>query len=150
MFQSFGLYTHIRANRIKSVLILCGFVVLILVLTYALNLVYIAFVYSNRDLTIGQITSVIESAGVGLDPNAVTLTFTPASGSASTDTMTNQAASSTTWPPSGANVDGQAIKISAVYPFKTFLAVFWVGDGHAVADSGTFYLPASSTEMIQF
>ena len=101
-------------------------------------------------VTIGQITSVIESAGVGLDPNAVTLTFTPASGTASTDTMANQAASSTTWPPSTANADGQTVKISAVYPFRTFLAVFWVGDGHAVSDSGTFYLPASSTELIQF
>ncbi len=57
MFQSFGLYTHIRANRIKSVLILCGFVVLILVLTYALNLVAIAFAYSESDLSIGQIVS---------------------------------------------------------------------------------------------
>lgn len=57
MFQSFGLYTHIRANRIKSVLILCGFVVLILVLTWALNLVAIAFSYSSSDLTIGQIMS---------------------------------------------------------------------------------------------
>ncbi|MFI5016217.1 MAG: M48 family metallopeptidase [Hyphomicrobiales bacterium] len=55
MFQSFGLYTHIRANKIKSVLILCGFVVLILILTYALNLVAIAFSYSSDDLTIGQI-----------------------------------------------------------------------------------------------
>lgn len=54
MFQSFGLYTHIRANRIKSVLILCGFVVLILVLTYALNLVFVAFTYADRDLTLGQ------------------------------------------------------------------------------------------------
>ena len=37
MFRAFGLYTHIRANRIKSVLILCGFVVLIVVITYALD-----------------------------------------------------------------------------------------------------------------
>jgi heat shock protein HtpX len=57
MFQSFGLYTHIRANRIKSVVILCGFVVLILVLTYALNLVYVAFAYGDRDPTIAQMIS---------------------------------------------------------------------------------------------
>ena len=54
MFQSFGLYTHIRANRIKSVLILAGFVVLILVLTWALNLAVAAFTYSYADLSIGQ------------------------------------------------------------------------------------------------
>ncbi|SDR62346.1 Heat shock protein. Metallo peptidase. MEROPS family M48B [Rhizobiales bacterium GAS191] len=51
MFQSFGLYTHIRANKIKSVVILCGFVVLILVMTYALNLVAIAFSSSGGYLT---------------------------------------------------------------------------------------------------
>lgn len=100
-------------------------------------------------VTIGQIAGVIEGAAAGLDPNAVTLTFTPASGSASTGTMANQAASATTWPPSTANADGQSVKISAVYPFHTFLAIFWAG-AHSVADSGTFYLPASSTEQIQF
>jgi heat shock protein HtpX len=57
MFQSFGLYTHIRANRIKSVLILCGFVVLILVLTYALDLVAVVFSYPSGYLTTGQIMS---------------------------------------------------------------------------------------------
>ncbi|MFI4994906.1 MAG: M48 family metallopeptidase [Hyphomicrobiales bacterium] len=61
MFQSFGLYTHIRANRIKSVLILCGFVVLILIMTYALNLVAVAFSYSRSDLSIGQIMSFASS-----------------------------------------------------------------------------------------
>jgi len=51
MFQSFGLYTHIRANKIKSVVILCGFVVLILIMTYALNLVAIAFSSQGHYLT---------------------------------------------------------------------------------------------------
>jgi heat shock protein HtpX len=55
MFQSFGLYTHIRANRIKSVLILFGFVVLILVLTYALNLVAVAYTYSHYDPSPAQV-----------------------------------------------------------------------------------------------
>jgi heat shock protein HtpX len=57
MFRAFGLYTHIRANRIKSVLILCGFVVLILVITYALDLVAVAFSYSNGYLSTGEILS---------------------------------------------------------------------------------------------
>jgi heat shock protein HtpX len=55
MFQAFGLHTHIRANRIKSTLILVGFVFLILVLTYALNLVFIAISYGEYGLNIGQI-----------------------------------------------------------------------------------------------
>jgi hypothetical protein len=100
--------------------------------------------------TIGGITSVIKSAGVGLDPGSVVVTFTPATGSASSDTMTNQLTSTTTWPPSGANTPGQNVKISLKYPFRTFLAVFWVGAGPPLNDSGVFYLPATSTEKIQF
>ena len=100
--------------------------------------------------TIGQITSTIQSAGVGLDANAVTVTFTPASGSATTDTMTNQIASTTNWPPTGANAPGQNVKIALKYPFRTILAVFWVGAGRPLNDSGVFYLAASSTEPIQF
>ena len=55
MFRAFGLYTHIRANRIKSVLILCGFVVLIVVITYAFDLVAVAFSYPNGYLSTGEI-----------------------------------------------------------------------------------------------
>lgn len=55
MFRAFGLYTHIRANRIKSILILFGFVVLILAVTYALDLVLVAFAYPNGYLSTGEI-----------------------------------------------------------------------------------------------
>jgi heat shock protein HtpX len=57
MFRAFGLYTHIRANRIKSVLILFGFVILILAITYALDLLLIAFSYPNGYLSTGEILS---------------------------------------------------------------------------------------------
>jgi len=101
-------------------------------------------------VTIGNITGVIQSAGVGLDQDAVSVTFTPAIGTASSDTMRNQLASTTIWPPSTANTPGQTVAISAKYQFKTFLGVFWVGAGRPLNDSGTFYLPAASSEPIQF
>jgi len=101
-------------------------------------------------VTIGTITSVIKTAGVGLDASSVSVTFTPASGSASTDTITNQLTNTTIWPPSSSNAPGQLVKISLKYRFQTFLAVFWVGAGAPLNDSGSFYLPASSTEPIQF
>ena len=101
-------------------------------------------------VTIGQITGMIKSAGPGLDPNATTVTFTPASGSATSDTMTNLLASNTTWPPSSANGIGQNVKIALSYPFRTVLAIFWVGDGQAINDSQVFNLSASSTEPIQY
>jgi hypothetical protein len=101
-------------------------------------------------VTIGQITSVIQAAGTGLPASTTTVTFTPASGSASSETMVHQLARTTVWPPSGANGPGKDVKIQVTYPFQTFLAVFWVGAGQPLNDSGTFNLGASSTQPIQF
>jgi hypothetical protein len=101
-------------------------------------------------VTIGQITSVIKAAGPGLPPSTTTVTLTPANGPASSDTMANQLTSTTVWPPSGANAPGQDVKIVVWYPFRTILAVFWVGAGAPLNDSGVFNLSASSTEPIQF
>ncbi len=101
-------------------------------------------------VTIGQITTVIKTAGAGLDPNATTVTFTPASGSATSDTIRNLLNSTATWPPTGANSTGQNVKISMKYPFRTVLAVFWVGAGQPLNDSQVFNLSASSTELIQY
>ena len=100
-------------------------------------------------VTIGQITSVIKKAGAGLPPSTTVVTLTPASGSASSDTMANQLTSATVWPPSAANAPGQNIKIKVTYPFRTFLAVFWTGAG-SVNDSGVFNIGASSSAPIQF
>lgn len=100
-------------------------------------------------VTIGQIAGVIKSAGVGLDTDNTTLTLTPASGSATSDTITNLISNSTDWPPSTCYSPGQPVKISATYPFRTFLAMFWMG-GRGLNDSQTFTLGASSTELIQF
>ncbi len=99
---------------------------------------------------IGQITSVIKAAGPGLDADQVTVTYTPASGSATSDTMTNLMTNTTTWPPAAANAPGQNVKIAVVYRFRTLLAVFWPGTGGPAADSQSFNLSASSTEPIQY
>jgi hypothetical protein len=101
-------------------------------------------------VNIGQIVTVIENSGVGLDPGSVTATFTPATGSATSGTLSTLSSNTTTFPPSGANVAGQNVKISLVYPFRTILAIFWAGDGQPVRDSQVFHLGASSTEPIQY
>ncbi len=100
-------------------------------------------------VTIGNIVTYMKSAGGGFDGDNVTLTFTPQSGSATSDTMTNLAASTTSFPPSTAYATGNTVKISAKYKFKTILAMLWFG-ASPVNDSGTFYLTASSTELIQY
>ena len=43
MFQAYGLYSHIRANRIRSVVLLAGFVVLLHALLFSLLLILNAF-----------------------------------------------------------------------------------------------------------
>ena len=97
-------------------------------------------------VTIGQITSVILTAGPGLDADQVNVTFTPASGSTSSGTITSQLTSTTVWPPSGANAPGQTVKIAVKYPFQTFLGILWKQS----VGQQTFYLAASSSEPIQF
>lgn len=101
-------------------------------------------------VNIGQIVTRIESTGLGLDPATVTATFTPANGTATSDTLANLASSTSVFPPTTANGPGQNVKISLVYPFRTVLAVFWAGAGRPISDSQTFHLGASSTEAIQY
>lgn len=43
MFQSYGLYSHIQTNRMRSMILLGGFVLLLQALTFSLMLIYQAF-----------------------------------------------------------------------------------------------------------
>lgn len=101
-------------------------------------------------VSVGTITGVIRSNAVGIDPTTVTLTFTPSSGTATSGTMSSLASNSTIFPPNAANAQGQTVKISANYAFKSILSIFWVGAGQGRNYSGTFNLSASSAEPIQF
>ncbi|WP_036293759.1 M48 family metallopeptidase [Methylosinus sp. PW1] len=51
MFHAYGLYTHIQANRLRSLLLLAGFVVLLLALLFAVALLFEA----SQDGTLPQI-----------------------------------------------------------------------------------------------
>jgi hypothetical protein len=83
----------------------------------------------------------------------MTVTLTPSQGSAITDTLDNLVSSSsysaTTWPPSTANAVGQPVTISVVYPFNSGISMFWPGV-KPTTFHGRFYMPASSTDLIQF
>src|SRR5260370_8018949 len=67
-------------------------------------------------VTIGQITTVIQTAGVGLPASTTTVTFTPASGSASSDPMTNHLTSTPTFPPSGAQPPPPNVQTNLRFP----------------------------------
>jgi hypothetical protein len=100
-------------------------------------------------VTVGQIATVIKTAGVGLDASALSLTFTPSTGSAITCTMTNCLTNTTQWPPSGANAIGMTVQISANYPFRSGIAFLWPG----TRPTGSFpamNFPALSKDLIQF
>lgn len=102
--------------------------------------------------TISGIAGTIESAGVGLLPDQLSLTFTPNSGTAISCVLQdclNGTQASTPWPPASANVPGMDIVISATYPFSSAIALFWPGAGPGVVFP-TFQLPATSRERIQF
>jgi heat shock protein HtpX len=49
MFQAYGLYGHIQANRIRSVILLAGFVVLLHVLLFSILLIWSAFLGGTFD-----------------------------------------------------------------------------------------------------
>jgi hypothetical protein len=100
---------------------------------------------------VSDVATVIGNAARGLDPNQMTVTLT-SQGSATTDTLANLMSStysSTKWPPAGANAVGEAVKISALYPFNSGISMFWPGST-AVRPNGRVYMPASSTDQIQF
>lgn len=106
----------------------------------------------NCLVTVSQIATVVLQAGPGLDPDNTTMTLTAANGTDTTGTITNLRTggyATTNWPPTNSYATGQLVKISATYPFRTFLAMFWVG-GQAANYSKVFTLGASSTEPIQF
>jgi hypothetical protein len=104
-------------------------------------------------ITVSTIATVINNAAPGLDPNQMTVTLTPSQGSAINDTLANLMSSSTysatTWPPSGANAVGAPVQISVVYPFNSAISMFWPGT-KPIGPRGRIYLPASSTDLIQF
>ena len=49
MFHAYGLYSHIRANRLRSALLLAGFVALLHVLLFSILLLWSAFMGGTFD-----------------------------------------------------------------------------------------------------
>ena len=102
-------------------------------------------------MTISQIAQVIQTNGVGLPTDTVSLTFTPATGAATTCTLATciSGYTSTYWPPSGANAPQMKLKITGTYPFTSAISMLWSGAAN-ISRSGTFNLMAVSRENIQF
>lgn len=103
-------------------------------------------------VTISQIAGVIQSAGNGLPPDSLALTFTPAKGAVTNCTLNDCVANYTSvyWPPASANAVGNKLKITGVYPFQSILIMFWPGAGKPVGSASTLIFTAASLESIQY
>jgi len=102
--------------------------------------------------TISQIASIIQSSGQGLATDALTLTFTPSSGSATScvlqDCLANYA--TTAWPPGTANAPGEIVVISGVYRLTSALAMFWPGMRPVNGSPTSVSLTADARESMQY
>lgn len=101
-------------------------------------------------VTIRDIAGVIQSAGAGLDPAQLILTFQPQKASSITCALSSCRSNNTVWPPTGSNATGLTITISATYPFRSMISMFWPGAGGAYGPYTAVNFPASSRERIQF
>jgi Flp pilus assembly protein TadG len=97
--------------------------------------------------TLSDICRQIVQQGPGLIPDDLTLTFTSLSGAS---TYTGNACPGSVWPAGTIdNQPGQIISISASYPFKSAIALFWPGAGKTDAFP-TIIFPTTSSEVMQF
>jgi hypothetical protein len=100
----------------------------------------------------------IQYAGLGLDPTQLQVRFVSLTRTIGYETLQTALNDTTTyWPanaPGSASADigadpGQDLEIDIKYPFRSAIAFFWPGAGPGFT-FGTFTLPASSKEQIQF
>jgi Flp pilus assembly protein TadG len=104
-------------------------------------------------VTLGNIATVLKNSGPALIPSQTTVTFTDSSGAATTGSLADLMTSATAWPPSspaGTNAIGRTVTITAKYPFRSVISMFWPGTGRSVGPAGQVWFPASSTDRIQF
>jgi Flp pilus assembly protein TadG len=99
-------------------------------------------------MTVGEITQMLETKGIGLLPASLNVTLTDANGAITCNPVSTCTSSSTTWPRSGGNSTGQVVSISANYPFNTAISMFAPGSGGNGFQALTFY--AISQQVIDY
>ena len=105
---------------------------------------------NNCNVTIGQIAGVVKNASLGLDTTRMNLTFTPNSGSATACVLSECLNNTTVWPPSTASSPGMTVSVSAVYPFRSAISMFWPGARGGGMQFAAVNFGASSNDAMQF
>jgi len=111
-------------------------------------------------ITVGEVAERIRWTGVGLSPDELEVTLVAlrpsAAGPVPVGTPVNCNPLRTClgradmFPPADGNRPKvHSVSIQGVYPFRSAIAMFWPGAGRGMT-FGTFRLPASSVEVIQF
>lgn len=104
---------------------------------------------NNCTWTVADVTRTIRQAGVGLDPQRLSVTLISDAGSLSCNPISSCSGNATVWPPNNANTPGRRVTIRAAYGFQSAMVLFWPGAG-PMARTGTLNLPAESSQVIQF
>ena len=99
-------------------------------------------------VTLGQIASRFRDTGVGLAADQCNLTFTAVNGSINCR-LDQCLAMTGVWPTAPGNAAGQDIQISAVYTFRSAVAMVWPG-ARTVGTFAAVNFPATAREPIQF
>jgi Flp pilus assembly protein TadG len=103
---------------------------------------------NNCAATVQQIAQQIASAAVGLPQNVV-VTLTSATAANQVQCILSTCLTNTTvWPPTPDNQDGLDIEVSATYPFRSAISMFWPGSHPMAFAAGDF--PAYSRQTIQY
>lgn len=100
-------------------------------------------------VSVGTIAQQIASAGTGLAPGQLNVTFTSSSGSISCNPLNSCYSNATIWPPSGANTAGSLISIGGTYPVNSPLMFLYMPFTRSLKIQ-SFTLPATSQQIILF
>jgi Flp pilus assembly protein TadG len=80
-------------------------------------------------VSVAAVARVIQNASTGLDSSQLSVVLQPASSAKSCLPLSSCLSNSDAWPPTADSGVGLPIKISASYPFRSALSVFWPGAG---------------------
>jgi hypothetical protein len=99
---------------------------------------------------VGDIAGVIQNAAVGLyDADNFMIEMKSLTDDIGPITLNSALSSTTVFPSAGGDAVLAPITFTVTYPFQSAIAMFWPGAGNGM-NFGTFTLPASSQEVIQF
>ncbi|MBZ5607663.1 MAG: pilus assembly protein [Acidobacteriia bacterium] len=104
---------------------------------------------NNCAVTRATIAGVIQSAGLGLDPGLLKVQMKSLSEDTGLVTLASLLNDSATFPTGAGAVQQAPITVYAQYPFQSAISMFWPGARGGI-QFGSFALPASSQERVQF